>query len=57
MIKSGVFQVDMKFFFQKNKKCEIAKNKVAKITCTYFGDKSQKLAPAEKTSYTVYTCK
>ena len=35
--------------------CEIAKNKVAEITCAYFGDKSQKFAPAEKTSYTVYT--
>ena len=28
--------------------CEIAKNKVAEITCAYFGDKSQKFAPAEK---------
>mgnify|MGYP003692191559 CR=1 FL=1 len=26
---------------------------VAKITCTYFGDKSQKFAPTEKNSYTV----
>ena len=33
--------------------CEIAKNKAAKITCTYYGDKSKKLAPLEKTSYTV----
>ena len=24
------------------------KKKVAKITCTYFGDKSQKFAPTEK---------
>ena len=28
--------------------CEITKNKVAKITCTYFEDKSQKFAPTEK---------
>ena len=28
--------------------CGIAKNKIAKIICTYFGDKSQKFAPAEK---------
>ena len=32
---------------------EIVKIKIAKITCIYFGDKSQKFAPTEKTSYTV----
>ena len=59
LIKSGVFKVDTKFYSYHLKKkiglpwCEIAKNKVAKITCTYFGDKSQKFVPAEKTSYTV----
>ena len=58
MIKSGDVQVDTKFFFKRIKIgmpwCEIAKNKVAEITCAYFGDKSQKFAPAEKNSYTVY---
>ena len=52
MIKSGDVQVDTKFFFKRIKigmpRCEIAKNKVAKITWTYFGDKSQKFAPAER---------
>ena len=53
-IKSEVFKVDTKFFhiIQRIKIrlpcCEIAKNKVAKITHTNFGDKSQKFAPAEK---------
>jgi hypothetical protein len=33
---------------------EIAKIKIANITYTYSGDKSQKFAPAEKTIYTVF---
>ena len=35
--------------------CEIAKNEIAKITCTYFGDKSQKFAPTEKKLYGIFS--
>ena len=55
-IKSGMFKVEPNFFYHLKIKIglpwhEIAKNKVAKITCTYFADKSQKFAPTEKNSY------
>ena len=52
-------KVDMKLFTNHLKnKIRIAmmlnrKNYIAKITCTYFEDKFQKIVPAEKTSYTV----
>ena len=60
-IQSGVFKVDTKLFSShlKNKSdfygVKPQKNKVAHITCTYLGDKSQKFAPAEKNSYTLIT--
>ena len=49
----GCFRLTRSFFFFKRIKigilwCEIAKDKFVKITDTYFGDKSQKIAPAEK---------
>ena len=56
----GGFKVDMKLYTNHLKnKIRIPmmlnrKNYIAKITCTYFEDKFQRIVPAEKkTSYTV----
>jgi CRISPR/Cas system CSM-associated protein Csm4 (group 5 of RAMP superfamily) len=47
-------KLELSFVIKILSVCEIAKIQIANITCTYSGDKSQKYAAAEKTSYMVY---